>query len=228
MLNLMLNTEVNSNSYRLIPSHFPPIALFENLLDASELEAAYALESLTNDRLQDQAGNIALVAPEDRVTGPGTTAIMAAFTHTGIASRFSDGRFGIYYAGLSLETALTESRFSRARFLRATNEPPQILTMRCYQCEVHASLVDLRNDPQVHDPDSFTYAQALGRQLKAQHELGILYQSVRHPGGECIAALRPIALTPPAIQTGHYQFHWNGNSITHVLEVTEINLEGNR
>jgi hypothetical protein len=228
MLNLMLNTEVNSNSYRLIPSHFPPIALFENLLDASELEAAYALESLTNDRLQDQAGNIALVAPEDRVTGPGTTAIMAAFTHTGIASRFSDGRFGIYYAGLSLETALTESRFSRARFLRATNEPPHILTMRCYQCEVHASLVDLRNDLQVHDPDSFTYAQTLGRQLKAQHELGILYQSVRHPGGECIAALRPIALTPPAIQTGHYQFHWDGNSIAHVLEVTEINLEGNR
>jgi hypothetical protein len=218
----MFNTEVNSNTYRLIPSHFPPIALFENLLDANELEAAYALESLTNDRLQDQAGNIALVAAEDRVTGPGTTAIMAAFTHIGIASRFTDGRFGIYYAGLSLETAIVESRFSRGRFLRATNESPQVLTMRCYNCAVHTQLVDVRADAQVHNPDSFVYAQAIGRQLKAQNKMGILYQSVRHPGGECVAALRPKALTPPAIQAGHYQFHWDGNSISHVLAVTEV------
>ncbi len=218
----MFNTDVHTNTYRLIPSHFPPIALFENLLDPNELEAAYVLESLTNDRLQDQAGNIALVAPEDRVTGPGTTAIMAAFTHTGIASRFTDGRFGVYYAGLNLETALAESRFSRARFLQATNESPQILTMRCYHCEVHTQLVDVRADPQAHNSDSFAYTQAIGWQLKAQNEMGILYQSVRHSGGECIAALRPKALTPPAIQAGHYQFHWDGNLIAHILSIAEI------
>lgn len=217
--------EVHSNTYRLIPSHFPPIALFENLLDPTELDAAYALESLTNDRLQDQAGNIALVAPEDRVSGPGTTAIMAAFTHTGIPSRFTDGRFGIYYAGLNLETALAESRFSRARFLQATNEQPQMLTMRCYTCEVHTQLIDLRADPQVHNPDSFVYAQAIGRQLKAQNEMGILYQSVRYVGGECIAALRPKALTPPAIQAGHYQFYWDGDLITNVLAVSEVQCD---
>src|SRR5687767_8740697 len=104
----MFKTDVQCNTYRLIPSHFPPISLFENLLDPTELEAAYALESLTNDRLQDYAGNIALVVPEDRVTGPGTTAIMAAFTHIGIPSRFTSGSFGVYYAGLSLETAMEE------------------------------------------------------------------------------------------------------------------------
>jgi hypothetical protein len=218
----MFSTEVHSNTYRLIPSHFPPIALFENLLDPGELDAAYALESLTNDRLQDEVGNIALVAPEDRITGPGTSAIMAAFTHTGIASRFTDGRFGIYYAGLSLATALVESRFSRGRFLQATREAPQILTMRCYHCEVHTQFVDVRADQQVHNPDSFVYAQAIGRQLKAQNAMGILYQSVRHPGGECIAALRPKALTPPAVQAGHYQFHWDGNSIANVFSVAEI------
>ena len=190
--------------------------------DPSELEAAYALESLTNDRLQDQAGNIMLVAPEDRVTGPGTTAIMAAFTHTGIASRFTDGRFGVYYAGLSLATALAESRFSRGRFLQATNEPAQMLTMRCYTCEIHSQLVDVRADAQAHHPDSFVHAQAIGRQVKAQNAMGILYNSVRHPGGECIAALRPKALIPPALQAGHYQFYWDGNSVAHVLAVADI------
>lgn len=221
MVSPMFTTQVNSTTYRLIPSHFPPIALFENLLDASELEAAYALESLTNDRLQDEAGNITLVAPEDRVSGPGTTAIMAAFTHTGVASRFTDGRFGIYYAGLNLETAIAESRFSRSRFLQATNEAPQMLTMRAYQCEVHTQLVDVRADVEVHNPDSFIYSQAIGRQLKAKNEMGILYRSVRYPGGECMAALRPKALTPPAIQAGHYQFFWDGNSIAHMLTVAE-------
>lgn len=118
----MRKEDVISDTYRLIPSHYPPIALFENLLDPSELDAAYALESLTNDRLQDEVGNIALVPPEDRVTGPGTTAIMAAFTHVGVESRFTKGRFGVYYAGLDLDTAIAESKFSRARFMSATNE----------------------------------------------------------------------------------------------------------
>lgn len=49
----MRKEDIYSDTYRLIPSHYPPIALFENLLDPGELDAAYALESLTNDRLQD-------------------------------------------------------------------------------------------------------------------------------------------------------------------------------
>ncbi len=216
----MSKVDVHGDSYRLIPSHFPPIRLFENLLDPQDLEAAYALESLTNDRLHDQAGNITLVAPEDRVSGPGTTAIMAAFTHIGTESRFTKGHYGVYYAGLDLDTAIAESRFSRIRFLRATNETPQILTMRCYHCLVNASLVDVRHDPGVHDPDSFVHAQSIGEQLKHQNELGILYSSIRYTEGQCIAVLRPAALTPPAVQAGHYQFHWDGNTITNVLSVS--------
>lgn len=218
----MPKQRVQGSTYRLIPSHFPPIALFENLLDPDELDAAYALESLTNDRLQDEVGNIALVAPEDRVTGPGTTPIMAAFTHIGVPSRFSSGHYGVYYAGLTLETALAESRFSRARFMRATDEAPQIITMRCYQCALDAELVDVRGDALAHDPESFAYAQELGRQFKTDNEWGILYRSVRHSGGECIAALRPKALLPPAIQTGHYQFHWDGQQITDVFLLSKV------
>lgn len=59
------------------------------------------------------------------------------------------------------------------------------------------------------------------KKLKHENELGILYRSVRHPGGQCVAVLRPPALTPPAIQAGHYQFHWDGNAITHILSVAE-------
>lgn len=214
--------DLQHTTYRLIPSHFPPIHLFENLLDPKELDAAYALESLTNDRLQDEVGRIALVAAEDRITGPGTTAIMAAFTHIGAQSRFTDGSFGIYYAGLDLETAMAESKASRSRFLQATNEGAQVLTMRCYSCDLQATLVDVRRDLLTQDPDNYAYPQQIGRQLKAQNEMGVLYKSVRHPNGECIGALKPTALIPPAVQTEHYQFIWDGRVISHVLSVTEV------
>lgn len=217
-----VKVKLTCNSYRLIPSHFPPIQLFENLLDANELEAAYALENLTNDRLLDQAGNIALVLPEDRVSGHGSTAIMAAFTHIGIESRFTQGHYGVYYAGLTLETAMAESKFSRARLLSATNEPSQTLTMRCYRCSVDGEVIDLRANPKVHAPNNFAHAQAIAKKLRNKGEAGILYNSVRHPGGECIAALKPNLLKPPVIQAGHYQFLWNGKEITNVLHVNLI------
>ncbi|WP_019528587.1 RES family NAD+ phosphorylase [Dasania marina] len=218
----MDRVELVCDTYRLIPSHFPPIQIFENLLDPDELEVAYALEGITNDRVRDQAGDISLVVSEDRITGYGSTPIMAAFTHIGVESRFTKGRYGVYYAGLNLATALAESKFSRARLLSATDEAPQILMMRCYKCAVDGTVVDLRNNPQVHSPDSFADAQAAAEKLREQNEMGILYNSVRHPGGECIAALRPSLMKAPAIQSGHYQFHWNGSEITTVLAVNLV------
>lgn len=210
---------LKADSFRLIPSHFPPIGLFENLLDPDELEAAYELESLTNDRLKEEVGRLSFVAPEDRMVGTGTTPIMAAFTHVGIESRFTDGSYGVYYAGLDLETSMAEAKHSRARFLSATNEESMVLTMRCYKCKVDALLTDLKDEESVQTPDDFQPAQAIAYKLKQSNSMGILYRSVRNPEGLCVAALRPKALTPPAVQSGHYQFHWNGKEITHVTQI---------
>ena len=60
-------------AYRIVNSSFPPIALFEDVLDAEDLEVAYAIEALTNDRLVEQAGVLARVRPEDRLSGPGSS-----------------------------------------------------------------------------------------------------------------------------------------------------------
>lgn len=210
---------INQLCYRLIPSHYPPIRLFEDLLDASELEAAYALESLTNDRLQDEVGNILMVPKEERMVGQGTSAIMAAFTHIGVPSRFTNGSFGVYYAGLDLDTAIAESKHSRARFMASTQQPPQTLTMRCYCCELDAELVDIRQHQAAHAPDSFAASQTLAQELRAQNEYGLLYQSVRYHSGQCVALFRPTALKPPAVQSAHFQFLWDGKEISSVLKV---------
>ena len=66
-------------AFRMINSAFPPITLFEDVLNPADLEMAYALEAMTNDRLLDQCGVLRRVPVEDRVSGPGSTPVMAAF-----------------------------------------------------------------------------------------------------------------------------------------------------
>src|SRR5215831_10456250 len=119
-------------TYRIIPSKFPPINFFEKIVAPDQMEAAWYLESLTNDRLRDETGDISLVAKEERLSGPGASVVMAAFTHIGYPSRFSDGSYGVYYAARSLETAVRETAFHRTRFLAATYEAPGEVDMRAY------------------------------------------------------------------------------------------------
>lgn len=212
--------------YRLIPSRYPSISVFENILDPEELEAAYELESLTNDRLRDEVGDISLVSPEDRVVGPGASVIMAAFTHAGVESRFTGGDYGVFYGGVGLETAISESRSSQERFLSATDHGACEITMRCYKVKVCESLLDVRGDDYDHlyDKDDWSVPQSFGAGFRTSGEWGLWYRSVRNPGGECVAVFRPKAIEPPAIQCAHYRYCWDGEKITNVFKV-ESGLE---
>ncbi len=210
---------VDADTWRMIPSRYPPIRLFETLLDAADLDTAYQLEALTNDRLREEAGDIAVVPPEDRMVGPGTSVIMAAFTHIGTPSRFTDGSFGVYYAGLDPETALRESLHSQSRRLMNTRESAQIVQMRTYVVRVDNMLHDATRNTRAHKADDWSAAQALGKARRRAGAHGILYRSVRNPDGRCIAALRPRALKPPAVQGAHYELHWDGTRFTHYSEI---------
>src|SRR5690606_12257910 len=75
--------------------------------DPADLEAVYRIEAMTNDRLREEAGDLALVPPADRVSGPGTSPIMAAFTHLDPqGSHFTDGSYGVFYTSLTIETSV--------------------------------------------------------------------------------------------------------------------------
>lgn len=208
--------------YRIIPSRFPPIGLFEKVAGPGDLDAVFEIEAMTNDRLRDEVGALALVAPEDRVSGPGTTAIMAAFTHLNPeGSRFTDGSFGVFYAGLTLETAIAETRHHRARFLAATDEPAQEIDMRVYAVDLTADLHDIRDLADSHaplyDPGSYSQSQRLGAELREAGSDGILYRSVRQPGGECAAAFRPRLLSN-CRQERHLCYVWDGSAVTTIYE----------
>ena len=46
------------HQYRIIPSEYPPINFFEQLVAPELMDELYYLESLTNDRLRDEVGDI--------------------------------------------------------------------------------------------------------------------------------------------------------------------------
>src|SRR5271166_425303 len=56
-------------AWRIIASRYPPIQLFERLTpDPAVWDALFALEQLTNPRVRDEVGEIALVPPDERVS----------------------------------------------------------------------------------------------------------------------------------------------------------------
>ena len=209
-------------SHRLVGSRFPPVGLFDRVADAVDLEAVYALESLTNDRIREEAGDLRLVLPSERIAGPGTTPIMAAFTHLNPeGSRFSDGSYGVYYCAQTLDTALAEVRYRQERFLRRTNEGPLRLELRLYLSDLDAKLTDVRKLPEYHLPDDYGPGQRLGRVLREGGKDGVLYRSVRHEGGLCAAVFRPPVLSA-CRQSSHYAFHFDGSNIVAIDELSTV------
>ncbi|WP_284176694.1 RES family NAD+ phosphorylase [Rhabdaerophilum sp. SD176] len=212
--------------WRIIPSRFPPIQLFERVTAPDDLEAIFELESLTNPRLRDEVGEISLVQPEDRISGPGTSIIMAAFTHLNPdGSRFTDGTFGVFYAANDLETAIAETRYHRERFMLATAQAQMELDMRVYVIDLAGDLHDLRGQkagyPLVYHNDNYAAAQHLAKSLRKDGSNGVAYDSVRRDGGECVAVFRPPLLSN-ARQERHLCYVWDGARITTVYEKREL------
>ena len=167
-------------------------------------------------------GDLGLVHPNDRITGPGTTPIMAAFTHLNAeGSRFSDGSYGVYYCARALDTALAEVRYHQERFLRRTDEGPIRLELRLYLSNLDARLVDVRKFPEYQIADDYGPGQRLGRVLREEGKDGVLYRSVRHEGGLCAAVLRPPVISA-CHQASHYAFHFDGTRIVAIDELSAV------
>lgn len=215
-----------SPACRVIPSRFPAVGLFERVASPEDFDALYALEAMTNDRIRDEVGEISLVPAKERLFGPGSTCIMAAFTHLNPqGSRFSDGSYGVFYCARTRDTAIAETRYHSARFMQATAEPPMRMQMRLYSVEARGQATDLRApsraDPRIVDPDDYRHAQGIGRQLRAAGSQGIVYPSVRHSGGECLAALRT-GIVKNCLHAAYLEYNWNGRSIDAVFELSQL------
>ncbi|HTV17865.1 MAG TPA: RES family NAD+ phosphorylase [Polyangiaceae bacterium] len=210
-------------TYRLIPSRYPPIDLFERVADPADWELIAQLESLTNDRLRDEIGDIAILPVGERLAGPGASPIMAAFTHVGFASRFTDGSYGVYYASNSFVGALAEVLHHRATFLKRTAEPKTQFELRSYVGRLRAHVHDIRDGfPLEHDPDSYAHSQALAKKLRGAGSNGIVFNSVRCAAAGNVGIFRPSILAaasgkPHVTQAAHLRVEWDGSRMTRYI-----------
>jgi RES domain len=170
-----------------------PIAA--RLPSVSDTAALDTIEALTNPRVRQEWSPRRKIRPED-IGATADETVLASFVYSG-PSRFTDGSFGVYYAGFERETAIAESRFHTERFLSLGHVPATNVFKRVLRANVSGSYDDARrlaraNPIYAPDPNAYADAQAYGLRVYARNrEDGIVYRSVRRDDGTCVVVFRP-------------------------------------
>ncbi|QIO48157.1 RES family NAD+ phosphorylase (plasmid) [Rhizobium leguminosarum bv. trifolii] len=195
-------------SYRLIPSQFPPIGLFETVTRAADLEAVMELVGWTNDRLV--ADRIQRLPEDQWVYGtPNSSIVMAAFLHVAPGGmRFNGPDLGAWYAADDLRTAAAEVGHHLRREAVARGVVTMARTYRSYSAALIGDYLDIRGEqrlrPDVYDGTSYAASQVLGETVRSSGGAGILYDSVRLRGGVAIVAHRPRNIQG-VVQADHFE-----------------------
>ena len=211
-------------THRLVLSRFPLIDVFEDVADPADWEALARAQARTNPRVLDLVGDLSLVPVARRVGGAGASWVMGAFSHVSKdrVSRFGGGTYGVYYAGDALATALAEHTHHMGRFYAASAMAAGWLSeVRQLVGSLDAGLLDLRGGgfAALLDPDDYGHSQAFARERRGSGADGIVYGSVRHAPGQCIAAFYPDVVGVPA-QGDHFRYYWDGQRITYARKIT--------
>jgi len=127
---------------------------------------------------------------------------------------FSDGSYGVYYVADRLGTAIKETAYHFERFARDSSDPARREDMRVLVGSVSNHFHDIESlrpakRSSILDPASYAASQAIGRALREASSNGIIYPSVRDPGGHCLAAFWPDVIGIPT-QERHLQYDWDG------------------
>ena len=216
----MGHTAAAYTGYRAVNSKFPPIALFDDVADAAELDSLYALQARTNPRLLNEVGQIERIARDQIPFGIiGCSYATGPFTHVNPAgSRFSDGSYGVLYIADEIPTALAEvSHHQQAYWKGVVGLKYDRIVLRGLQCTFTTDrIVDACTMPEseaIHAPDDYTVARAVGRSVRAAGHAGIHYGSVRRPGHSCWGLFTP-AVVQRIVQTSHFEMIWDGARIS--------------
>ena len=203
-----------SGASRLIPSRYPSAGILDQVASPDDLEAIIELEAWTNDRLSTELGILNVLPREEWVVGtPMASVVMAAFCHPRPGGgRFSTPERGAWYTARSIQTSIAESVYHRTRELAEVGSFETRMQLRVYQADFAATFHDVRGAGRqfrgIYDPDSYAASQQLARDLLGKGSNGVLYDSVRHAGGECLACFRP-ALVRNVRVAAHYEYVWD-------------------
>ncbi|MDF2116057.1 RES family NAD+ phosphorylase [Roseiarcaceae bacterium H3SJ34-1] len=195
-------------AYRLIPSQFPPIGLFDTVATAADLAAVMDLVGWTNDRLV--AERIARLPQSEWVYGtPNASIVMAAFLHVAPGGmRFNSSDLGAWYASDDIRAAAAEVGHHLRREASARSIATMSRSYRTYTATLLGDYLDIRgqqtNYPDVYASDRYDASQRFGEELRASGGAGILYSSLRLRSGTNVAAFLPHHVTD-IVQGDHFE-----------------------
>jgi len=188
-------------THRLIPYRYSdrgrPILDLIAQGDDDLLSDLTELEGATNDRLLGEGGKLPGISAIELVSGfPLAHIVNATFTHANpFGGRFNGAERGAWYAGFDMETAQTEVAFHRAAELKEVGwKSKESFCHIDYVADFRHEFHDLRGAADFAaclDPNSYATSQRVGFQLLNDGSAGIVYPSVRHKRGTCIACFRP-------------------------------------
>lgn len=202
--------------HRLIPSRYSETGtvLEDVTTDEAMLADAARLDAATNERVQGELHGLSGISHFELVYGiPNAHIIRAAFLHPGpFGSRFNDTTRGAWYAAKKVETSIAEVAYHKSKRLAEIVVPglPQqrpndeLSTYDDWQAEFHSPFHALEPAAEYAEclqpepvPQCYQPSQQLARELLALQSNGILYPSVRHKGGFCLACFRPALVHAP-------------------------------
>ncbi len=208
------------DTHRLIPSKYSPD--FASVLtrlagDDKDLANLFDLDHATNERLWAENGMLPGIGNHELVFGiPNCRVINAAFIHAHpLGSRFNGPDRGAWYAAFSVKTSHAEVAFHKATEYAEIGRFDDSITYDEYLADFSGGFHDLRNTSDyVRElaPDSYIESQALAVRLLEEGSAGVVYPSVRHKGGTCIACFRP-ALVAHVRKGERYRFTWSGDPV---------------
>jgi hypothetical protein len=188
-------------THRLIPYRYSdrgrPILNLIAQDDDDLLRELMELEGATNDRLLGESGKLPGVSVIELISGFRLAHIInASFTHSNpLGSRFNSPGRGAWYAGFAMETSQREVAYHRSIELKEVGwAEEEVSPYIDYLADFRYQFHDIRGDDRFAnclDPVSYKKSQELGFALLTQGSAGIVYPSVRHKGGVCIACFRP-------------------------------------
>jgi hypothetical protein len=214
---LTISREGLKRTVRLVTTARLRESVLLDLVDASELEALSEIEGATSNRRIAQARGAGDVPSHELVYGiPHAHLINASFAYAKPRepNRFNGADRGAWYAGFEIETSLAEVGFHLTEALAAAGDFHAVVEYAEMFASFAGEFVDLRPHP-THpslQPDKavgYPAGNALADATRARGLNGIIYPSVRHPGGTCLAALFAHAVQSVA-QGDVHRMVWNG------------------
>ena len=202
-------TNAPKPSFRLIPSRFPPVGLFDSVATAADAEAVMDLVGWTNDRLV--VDRIARLPKPQWVFGRANSSIiMASFLHCAPdGMRFNGPELGAWYAAKEIETAIAEVAHHLRRETIARREVSMSRTYRTYSAELIGSdYLDIRGRHRdladVYRSDSYHASQAFGESVRSSGQSGLIFDSLRRRNGTSMVCFIPTSVTK-VVQSDHFK-----------------------